>query len=71
MEHDGLGDEGGLDGPRVKKVRVVAHFTELHQDVNDGHKMTAGQRLPSPEDQREETGLATIQETLKKKGVKM
>ena len=34
VEDDGLGDEGGLDGPRVEQVGVVAHLAELHQDVD-------------------------------------
>lgn len=46
VEDDGLGDEGGVDGPRVKQVGVVTHFTELHQDVDHRHEVTAGQRFP-------------------------
>lgn len=48
VENDGLGDEGGLDGTGVEQVRVVAHFAELHQDVDHRHEVTAGQRLPGP-----------------------
>ncbi len=48
MENNGLRDEGRLDGSRVKQVGVVAHFAELHQDVNHRHEVTAGQCFPRP-----------------------
>lgn len=49
MEDDRLGDEGGVNGPRVKQVGVVTHFTELHQDVDHRHEVTTSQRFPGPE----------------------
>lgn len=52
-ENNGLCDEGRLDGPRVKQVGMVAHFAELHEDVNDRHEVTAGQRFPGPVNQTE------------------
>ena len=48
MEDDRLGDEGGVNGPRVKQVGVVTHFTELHQDVDHRHEVTTSQRFPGP-----------------------
>lgn len=47
-ENNGLRDEGRLDGSRVKQVGVVAHFAELHEDINHRHEVTAGQRFPGP-----------------------
>lgn len=46
LEDNGLCNEGRLDGPGVKQVGVVAHFTELHEDVNHRHEVAAGQRFP-------------------------
>jgi len=57
VENDGLGDEGRLDGSRVEQVRVVADFTELHEDVDHRHEVTAGQRFPGPVNRRGETKL--------------
>lgn len=64
IENNRLRDERRLDGPRVKEVGVVAHFAELHEDVNDRHEVTAGQRLSGPVNQRqklinEEAKMAT------------
>lgn len=52
MENNGLRDEGRLDGSRVKQVGVVAHFAELHEDVNHRHEVTAGQGFPGPVNRR-------------------
>lgn len=51
MENNGLHDEGRLDGSRVKKVGMVAHFAKLHEDVNHRHEVTTGQRFPGPVNQ--------------------
>lgn len=53
MENNGLRDEGRLDGPRVEQVWMVAHFAELHEDVNDRHEVTTGQSFPGPVNQRQ------------------
>lgn len=48
MENNGLRDEGRLDGSWVEQIGVVADFAKLHQDVDDRHKVTAGESFPSP-----------------------
>lgn len=51
VENNGLHDEGRLDGSRVKKVGMIAHFAKLHEDVNHRHEVTTGQRFPGPVNQ--------------------
>ena len=40
--------EWGLDGPRVKKVGMVAHFPQLHKNVDDTHEVAARKCLFRP-----------------------
>ena len=37
MVGDALHLKGRHDGARVEEVRVIAHFTQLHQNVDDAH----------------------------------
>ena len=55
MEHNGLRDEGGLDGSGVKQVGVVAHFAKLHEDVNHRHEVTTSQCFPGPVNKKDKT----------------